>query len=151
MRTLIAVFCLLFLIAGCSGKKLTDEVASDFAFLNGKSFVLEVNRAVKAPIMKLPMEELPETDYIISITGKVYTVTFSANGETVTLEPGSIRGEKNKTGNDTQGYYSLTAGVFAGGRFVVRSVQEKLEGELTIYGSGIPIVLSERGSLLQGK
>jgi len=148
MKTLLAFLCLL-LLAGCSRKNSTDEVDTGFTMLNGKSFVLQVNRAVKAPLMKLPMEELPEADYTVSVSGKNYTVTFSANGAMVYLEPGSMKGERD-TSVGSSGYFNLTAGVFAGGRFVIRSVNEKLEGELTIYGSGVPIVLSERGSLVHG-
>ena len=43
--------------------------------------------------------------------------------------------------------YSLDGGTFAGGRFVVWSEKDGLEGELTIYGAGVPILSSERGSI----
>ena len=45
--------------------------------------------------------------------------------------------------------YELTTGTVAGGRFVVWSTARGLEAELTLYGSGIPIVSSERGRLVR--
>lgn len=44
--------------------------------------------------------------------------------------------------------YDLSSGTFAGGRFVVWVADGSLQAELTIYGSGLPIVSSERGSLV---
>jgi hypothetical protein len=43
--------------------------------------------------------------------------------------------------------YSLVAGVFAGGRIVVWREAGGIQAELTIYGSGVPVVRSERGSV----
>lgn len=151
MKTFSAMLFLLFLLTGCSMEKTTNELTTDPLMLVGHSFVLQVDRAVKAPFMKGPLVELAETDYTVSVSGKSYSVTFSSDGKFVTLEPGSILGERGQTATGTLGFYNLTGGVFAGGRVVIRKVQEKLEGELTIYGSGVPIVLSERGSLVAGK
>jgi hypothetical protein len=151
MKTFSAMLFLLFLLTGCSMEKTTNELTTDPLMLVGHSFVLQVDRAVKAPFMKGPQIELAETDYTVSVSGKSYSVTFSSDGKFVTLEPGSILGERGQTATGTLGFYNLTGGVFAGGRVVIRKVQEKLEGELTIYGSGVPIVLSERGSLVAGK
>jgi len=151
MKTFSAMLFLLFLLTGCSMEKTTNELTTDPLMLVGHSFVLQVDRAVKAPFMKGPLVELAETDYTVSVSGKSYSVTFSSDGKLVTLEPGSILGERGQTATGTLGFYNLTGGVFAGGRVVIRKVQEKLEGELTIYGSGVPIVLSERGSLVAGK
>lgn len=41
-------------------------------------------------------------------------------------------------------WFDIDKGMFAGGRFVMRGD----EGELTTYGSGVPIVRSERGTLI---
>jgi len=101
--------------------------------------------------MKGPLVELTETDYTVPVSGKSYTISFSSDGKIVTVEPGTMRGERDQAATGTLGYYNLTGGVFAGGRLVIRKVQEKQEGELTIYGSGVPIVLSERGELVPGK
>ena len=43
--------------------------------------------------------------------------------------------------------YWLQEGTFAGGQFVQRKGEKGLEAELTMFGSGVPITASERGSL----
>jgi hypothetical protein len=45
--------------------------------------------------------------------------------------------------------FNLTDGTFAGGRFVVWSTAQGLQAELTLYGSGVPITQSERGTLVR--
>lgn len=45
--------------------------------------------------------------------------------------------------------YDLREGTPAGGRFLVWLGDRGLQGELTIYGSGVPIVSSERGIILR--
>jgi hypothetical protein len=42
----------------------------------------------------------------------------------------------------------LTKNLFAGGRFVVWSSDGGFEAEYTVYGSGVPIISSERGPLV---
>ena len=64
----------------------------------------------------------------------------------VTIEPGSIRGQKTNKDDESK-FYELDEGVFAGGRFVVWINNDSFEAELTIYGSGVPIIKSERGYL----
>jgi hypothetical protein len=62
------------------------------------------------------------------------------------IEPGSIRGAKVMNGEEYK-LYELDEGTFAGGRFIVWIIDNSFEAELTIYGSGVPIVKSERGYL----
>jgi hypothetical protein len=44
--------------------------------------------------------------------------------------------------------YAVVEGTFAGGRIMVwRAANDDLQAELTIYGSGLPVIKSERGSI----
>jgi len=43
--------------------------------------------------------------------------------------------------------HDLTVGTVAGGRFRVWVGETGLQAERTLYGSGVPILLSERGPL----
>lgn len=118
-----------------------------FSSLNGNSYILKVNRVIiNMPDVQFPMDDLQESDYTITTKHIQYDVTFSENGQTVSIEPGSLLGEIANEDNESR-RYDLVEGVFAGGRFVVWKNNEKFDGELTIYGSGVPIVLSDRGSL----
>jgi len=92
------------------------------------------------------MDDLKESDYRVANEGVIYRVTLSEDGQKLIIEPGSIRGVKVMDGDKSK-LYELEEGAFAGGRFIVWISNKKFEAELTIYGSGVPIVKSERGFL----
>ncbi len=142
--------CLSLLIAGCETADSNDEYADTFPILDGNSFVLEVDRIIEMPDAQLPMDDLKESDYIRINEGIQYNVSFTEDGQTVTIEPGCISGQKTHNGGESR-IYELDEGVFAGGRFVIWMNNDSFEAELTIYGSGIPIIQSERGYLLLDK
>jgi len=129
-------------------EKQTDKDGTlEFSSLNGNNYILKVNRViVNMPDVQFPGEDLQESDYVMTIEHIQYDLAFSENGQIVEIEPGSIRGEIVDEDEESR-RYNLVEGVFAGGRFVVWKNNEKFDGELTIYGSGVPIVLSDRGSL----
>jgi hypothetical protein len=147
MKYLLNCISLLFLLESCSDTNSDNKTVEDLLALNGNNFVMEVDRIAQSPDVQFPGDELEEANYVVYNGEKVYTVSFSEDGQIVTLEPGSMGGEKINTGAKAVGY-ELIDGVFAGGRFVVWIIGDKFEAELTIYGSGIPIIWSERGKLL---
>ena len=143
---------LIFLIFGiillsCNDKNSDTKPAADLSFLAGKALTLKIDRILESPDVQSPADQLEDKDYRAFIGDKIYTISFSEDGKVVNIEPGSMRGNyiTSEAENIT---FELSEGVFAGGRFVVRSNGETSEAELTIYGSGVPIVLSERGNLL---
>ena len=137
---------LLLLLVGCGATNSADEYVAEFSLLDGNDFVLEVDRISESPNVQFPMDDLQESDYEETNEGTQYNVAFSEDGQMVTIEPGSIRGQKTNDGDESK-LYELDEGVFAGGRFVVWINNDSFEAELTIYGSGVPIVISERGYL----
>lgn len=132
------------LMAGCDVAVSEDEYVDDFSLLDGNSFVMEVDRILGTSNEQLPMDDLQESDYIKINEDIQYDVVFSEDGQTVTIEPGSISGQETNDGSES---IKFNLDVFAGGRFVVWINNGSFEAELTIYGSGVPIVKSERGYL----
>lgn len=145
----LGILLLIGILSGCNSSRNEEEL-SDFSALNGNVYLLTVDRVALQPKVSSPMDELKESDYLPTTVGNVYAVTFGVDGSQIRVEPGAIRGEKTTSADKTIRYYTLTSGVMAGGRFEVRSKAAGLEGELTIYGSGLPVISSERGSLLPG-
>jgi len=98
------------------------------------------------PNVQFPRDNLQESDYITTNEEISYDLIFSEDGQIVTIEPGSVSGEII---NDREEFklYELVEGLFAGGRFVIWISHKDFEAEYTIYGSGIPIIRSERGKL----
>ena len=117
---------------------------------NGGSFVFVVNRewADEGPDgPAFPHDELDEEDYRPVDDGPRHAVEVSADGARVEVGENPMVGERKDAGA-TRIAYDLSEGLFAGGRFVVWETEEGLEAELTIYGSGRPIVQSERGRIV---
>jgi len=96
--------------------------------------------------VKFPTDELGESAYQSVSDGATMTVTVSEDGAKVAIGDGELAGVRGSS-DGTVVQYDLDSGTFAGGRFVVWAVGDCLQAELTIFGSGVPIVQSERGEL----
>jgi len=143
---LVISFNLLLLLVSCEVSDQSYKNVTEFSLLNGKEFTLKVDRISENPDVQFPMDDLKESDYRVANEGVIYRVTLSEDGQKLIIEPGSIRGVKVMDGDKSK-LYELEEGAFAGGRFIVWISNKKFEAELTIYGSGVPIVKSERGFL----
>lgn len=97
--------------------------------------------------VELPSDQLTESAYQPVYPGPVYPVVFSDGCKDVSIGDTPIEGHLTTTG-DERSNYDLADGTFAGGRFVVWSTSDGLRAEFTLYGSGRPIVMSERGDLV---
>jgi hypothetical protein len=100
--------------------------------------------------VQFPRDSLKESDYTATSEDIQYEITFSENGRIVTIEStetGSVVGERSNDG-ETSKRYELDEGLFAGGRFIIWISNGHFEAEYTIYGSGVPIIRSERGRLI---
>jgi hypothetical protein len=88
---------------------------------------------------------LDEEDYQ-STPPRDYAVNVSEKGSRVSIGEEPLLGELTA---ETAGSltYDLSHGTFAGGRFVVWAEAQGLQAELTLYGSGVPVAQSERGTL----
>jgi hypothetical protein len=95
---------------------------------------------------QLPHGELSESDYVETDDGAAYEVAFSVDDTRVEIGETPLVGTLSADDNERL-YFDLQEGTFAGGRFVVWATDGGLEAELTIYGSGVPIIKSERGPL----
>ena len=94
-----------------------------------------------------PLAELVESDFRPSPSPVKYAMLFSVQATTVSIGDSlTIKGTLASE-TDERVTYSLNEGLFAGGRLVIWRAGKELQGELTIYGSGLPIVRSERGKV----
>ena len=155
LKSLNIGLSLVFILLICSVTSAND--APDISSLDGNAFLMVVNRDADHPEVQFPDEELDENDYEVSQDNVIYLVSFSKEGNKINIEPGGISGRMVQDG-DEEIEYLLDQGLFAGGRFIVwihnwtthiPTLNNILEAELTFYGSGVPIIKSERGYLLQ--
>jgi hypothetical protein len=146
MNHIIRIFSVISLISfhySCTN----DDDSAKFRQLNGNDFILEVKWISEYPDVQLPSDQIDENDYKEIGYKSEYEVSFSEELHTISIMGDSISGlimddkELNKT-------YDLHTGLFAGGRFSVWISNGGFEAEYTVYGSGVPIIRSERGNLI---
>jgi hypothetical protein len=114
---------------------------------------LKINRAGRSEDPEEAFTFLPETYYHAMEGGPTYHVVISLGGTRASIEGELgddthfvVKGNRTSTA-DGHLWYELDW--FGGGRFVVWSTAEGLQGELTWYGSGMPILFSHRGRLVK--
>jgi len=134
------------LLLSCSN----DDYEADFLLLSGNDFVLEVNRISDQPNVQFPSDQLEESDYEEISHGSEYDVSFSEDMQTISIVHDSISGTITEDSEELKTYH-LDKGLFAGGRFAIWITNSEFEAEYTVYGSGVPIIRSERGYLLHSK
>ncbi len=158
----ILIMTALLSLAGCdsgeeSASTVTGATTGDYAADNQAwevedgTWDLQVNRSGDSQDADEAFEFLPDTYYHPIQDGPTYHVVISHQGTCISIE-GTRAGddfivEGTRTAASERTVYSLDA--FAGGRFVVWQTLEGLQGELTIYGSGLPILFSERGRMIK--
>jgi hypothetical protein len=125
-------------------------------FVDGR-WLLRTDRACFGDEVTNPsLAQIPEADYRPLSKGPTYPIVVSKAGSLVEIggtrrlavHP-PMKGSRSASGDSI--VFDLQEGTFAGGRFVVWSTKQGLQAELTIYGSGVPIISSERGALLRSQ
>ena len=129
------------------------NIQTQLSTLAGNEYVLQVTKIWERPDVSMPVypfDELSECDYNPINDGPQYDVRFSEECDEVEITGHNL-------GDPAVGYISTDSDEiirfefqdWAGGRLNVWSLGDKLEVELTQYGSGVPIVGSERGELIE--
>jgi hypothetical protein len=142
----LVIVAVLFL--GCEKQSLHSDPAA-FSSLVGNTWLLSIDRVANGPDVQFPGDSLQESEFTATAENIQYEVTFSDDGRIITLESETIvpvSGERVYDG-ETSKRYTLDEGLFAGGRFIIWISNGHFEAEYTVYGSGVPIVRSERGKL----
>lgn len=149
LRFAICVCVVASLSCGASPTKPATSTVT--ALLAGSSSELRVDRVwAGAPgSPTYPTSDLPESDFRPSTASTRYPMLFSTSAAIVSL--GDSLAIKGSLASETAGRatYTLNEGLFAGGRLVIWQAGAELQGELTIYGSGVPIIKSERGTVVR--
>jgi hypothetical protein len=150
IRISLAIFALF--ITGCEKQENKKDVTK-FSLLNENSFILQIDRVASGQHVQFPHDTLQESDYTETNEDIQYEITFLENARIVTIEStgtGSVSGERSNDG-ETSKRYELNEGLFAGGRFLIWISNDHFEAEYTLYGSGVPIIRSERGRLISNE
>ncbi|MFO7369922.1 MAG: hypothetical protein R6X09_06605 [Bacteroidales bacterium] len=142
-KTCIGLCAVAALFSMCD--KQTDEI-TPISLLYGKTYNLKVDKVSNLPDVQFPHDCLRESDYTATADDIQYELTFSADGKSVSIEPGTVVGNRISVSENSVNY-ELGASLFAGGRLLIWMNPDGYEAEYTIYGSGVPIITSMRGVL----
>lgn len=148
MKKLYPFLVIALFVTMCEEEAGRNKTA-DFLLSDYNSFVFTVDRVASGPSVQFPHDSLDDSDYTATDEVIQYQVNFSENGLNVTIISASndtVSGVRNDDEKNYK-YYQINKGLFAGGRFIVWSENDRFEAEYTIYGSGVPIIRSERGRL----
>jgi hypothetical protein len=149
----------------CGACAPTDSSLTESAGFHDGAWVLVVDRALRdgSGTTGLPEAPLSESDFAPAAGNTRYQVDVSEQGAQIVINatlapetPGSGKGTtivhlvgRLESATPDSWTYQIVAGSFAGGRFVASQISGGLQGELTTYGSGRPVLRSERGPLRQ--
>lgn len=147
-----AITCCAVQAAGGQGAATVSAPALD-RFADGE-WVLRVDRAI--PLERLGLNrhshDVDESEYRPISKGSTYPILVSDRGARVEIQGKErtavhppMKGVRSSPREPV--VYKLDDGTFAGGRLVVWSGKHGLQGELTIYGSGVYIISTERGTM----
>ena len=129
---------LLLAMAACSG--------SPSAAAPSGAYVLVVDHVWKRSSTPEQPRDIPDAAYFATPPTQRWSVTFA--GENVTLVPvaggDTVRGIRTEH-KGAESTYRLDEGLFAGGELTVRGTV----CTVTTLGSGVPIIASERGTLVR--
>jgi hypothetical protein len=144
-KGIIGFFAISVLFTMCNKQNEKDDNIG-FSILFGQTHILNIEKVLNMTVVQFPGDDLQSSDYTPATEDIQYEIAFSENGQGITIEPGAVKGIRVNDGEETL-RYELNEGVFAGGRFLIWVNDDDFEVEYTIYGSGVPIIKSERGTL----
>ena len=138
--------CYVLFAIGCANSSSDDAESTSMEQLDGNAFLFVVEQEIEESITE--GFTIDDSLYVEVENGDEYTVSFSADHATVSIDPGTLSGILETEENEILDY-SIDEGYFAGGRFIVWIENGDFYAELTEYGSGVPIIASEKGCLIK--
>jgi len=143
-------FLAILIVLGCSSTRANRAApalpVSPAHFVDGE-WSFRADSSATSGLWKLGREDDASVKYERMTDSLAYTVTLSEHGARISIAGanGTFVGTRSKVTQKGVAY-SLTE--WAGGQFVVCPGRRSLRAELTIFGSGVPVIGSVRGALV---
>ncbi len=135
-------------VVGCIDTSNENEGPTSVEQLDGSTFLFVVKQEIEESVMD--SFTIDDSLYVVVENGDEYTVSFSDDHSNVSINPGDLLGSLESEENGIL-QYVIDDGFFAGGRFVIWIEDSQFHAELTVYGSGVPIIASVKGSLTEAE
>ncbi len=98
----------------------------------------------------MPTDPLSEADFAPVDGGARYRLVVSRGAARIEVVESQMVAQLEQATAERL-IYGLVDGAFAGGQIMVWREAGGIQAELTIFGSGLPVVRSERGSVRTGR
>jgi hypothetical protein len=151
MRSAVVLSIGLASVIACAACRSSDSSDSELrhAFHDGV-WLLTVDRALRPGSSTLrvgvPTDPLSEADFAPVDGGARHRLVVSEDAARIEVVESQMVAQLEQATAERL-IYGLVDGAFAGGRIMVWREPSGIQAELTIYGSGVPVVRSERGSV----
>jgi len=145
---LVLALCVAAMALGEGPNDARAPTAGPLLTLADGAWLLPVDRVWRGSQNRLPSTPLVEEEYVPLQAGPVYRLEVSGDGTRIVIaEPNRLLAEQTE-GDLRHAVYEMTEGTFSGGRLIVFAGDDgSLTAELTVFGSGLPILSSQRGTL----
>ena len=139
-------------VLACGACAPTDSSQAELAAFHDGAWMLVVDRTLRdgSVTAASPAATLSESDFAPATGHTTYRVDVSEKGARIVVTEPRLVG-RLETSTPDRRTYQIVEGSFAGGRFVAWQISGGLQGELTTYGSGRPVLRSERGPIRQAQ
>ncbi len=145
---------LLVLVAACGLPSGSGESVS----MSGEHYELAITHRLDVAALDQEEEAWTESDFLPVDDGGRFLISVDSDGHSIVLQ--SLTDDVVMTGHldthvanpadvvaEESTRFFIDEGLFAGGSLVIWSQNDGLRAELTTYGSGRPVIASERGDL----
>ncbi len=96
--------------------------------------------------VRFPHSPIPDKVYKPAKEEKALSIRITKKGKEILILPQGVSGNLEKTNANGQ-VYQLSEGLFAGGRLTLDHTKKGVIATYTIFGSGLPVISSVRGSV----
>ena len=111
-----------------------------------QDYLFTVTHLADHPPVGLPSQSIPDSCYEPVTQALSYHIQFSASLDTVFIDTMRYYGVKVQEDSGVV-HFDLISTFGVNGRFVVTVNDSLLQAEYTVYGSGVPVIKSEKGVL----
>ncbi|HEX7878467.1 MAG TPA: hypothetical protein VF720_03605 [Candidatus Eisenbacteria bacterium] len=133
-------------ILGCATERRPESLRATLA--DGEWRLL-VDEQLAAPVTGIPGDAIPDSAYRDEPAGPELRVRAGQGATRIEIVDERLVGELTRESTPTSLTYDLVQGTVAGGRFRAWTERDVVRAELTLYGSGVPVLSSRRGKLIK--
>lgn len=146
------MLCVAMITSSCSSagsgtgtKNTAGPIQSQQSLIEDGSWLLKVDRVWNGQtVISLPNDTILDDDYLTTDLGNCYKIIISEHGSKLAIQGTPVSGVRILN-TENRCEYQIEDGLFSGGVIYIWNSSFGIQAEYRVYGSGKPVVGSERG------